>query len=76
MFELLRAFVKKELRQALRDPRMKFLLFVMPVIQLTIFGLALNSDVKNIKLYARPMANDPLLRDVKRDALASGWFWL
>ncbi|MFA4971090.1 MAG: ABC transporter permease [bacterium] len=74
MFELLRAFVKKELRQALRDPRMKFLLFVMPVIQLTIFGLALNSDVKNIKLYARPMANDPLLRDVKRDALASGWF--
>jgi ABC-2 type transport system permease protein len=74
MFELLRAFVKKELIQALRDPRMKILLFIMPMIQLTLFGLALSTDVKNIKLYAKPMASDPLLREIKRDAMASTWF--
>ena len=74
MFELLRAFVKKELIQALRDPRMKFFLFVTPMIQLTIFGLALNSDVKNIKIYAKPMINDPLFRDINRDIIATKWF--
>jgi ABC-2 type transport system permease protein len=74
MRNILRAFIKKELVQALRDPRMKFMLFVTPVVQLIIFGLALNSDVKNIQLYARPMANDVLLTDIRRDALAGGWF--
>ena len=74
MFALIRAFVKKELVQALRDPRMKFMLFVTPVIQMIIFGMALNTDVKNIEFYSRPMMNDPMLRDIKREALASGWF--
>lgn len=74
MFQLLRAFVKKELVQALRDPRMKILLFISPMVQMTIFGLALDNDQKNIKLYAEPMMNDRLLTDIKRDALASGWF--
>jgi len=74
MLELLRAFIKKEMAQALRDPRMKILLFVTPLIQLTIFGLALNSDIKNIKFYARPTANDPLFTDIKRNAVGSQWF--
>ncbi|MFH1874866.1 MAG: ABC transporter permease, partial [Pseudomonadota bacterium] len=76
MFELLRAFIKKELIQALRDPRMKILLFVTPMVQLIIFGLALNSDVKNIKLYAKPMANDPIFQQIKRNAVATTWFRL
>ncbi len=74
MFKLIKAFVKKELIQALRDPRMKVVLFVTPVIQLIIFGLALEMQVKNVKLYARPMMNDPLFTDIARDAIASGWF--
>ena len=74
MFELLRAFIKKELIQALRDPRMRIMIFVTPMVQIIIFGLALENDVKNVKLYARPMMNDPLLQDIRRDALASGWF--
>ena len=74
MFEMLRAFVKKEMVQALRDPRMKFFLFVTPMIQLAIFGMALNSDVKNVKFYAKPMMNDQLFRDIRRDAIASTWF--
>lgn len=74
MWKMLRAFVKKELVQALRDPRMKFFLFVTPMIQLTIFGMALNSDIKNVKFFAKPMANDQLFRDIRRDAIASTWF--
>lgn len=74
MFKLLYAFVKKELVQALRDPRMRILLFVTPMIQMAIFGLALNNEVRNVKLYTRPMMNDRLLQDIRRNALASGWF--
>ena len=52
----LKAFIKKELVQALRDVRMRMLLFGAPIIQLTIFGLALNTEIKNIKLavFSRP----------------------
>lgn len=76
MLKLIYAFVKKELVQVLRDPRMKLLLFVSPIIQMTIFGLALDNDAKNIKLYAKPMMNDPLFRDIRREAVGSGWFKL
>lgn len=74
MFKLIFAFVKKELVQALRDPRMKFALFVTPVVQLVIFGLALQIQTRNVKLYARPMMNDPLFISIARDAVGSGWF--
>ncbi len=74
MFKLIRAFIKKELIQALRDPKMKFLLFAPPIIQMTVFGLALENEVKNINFYARPMMSDPLFTDISRDATASGWF--
>ena len=47
-------FFVKEFKQALRDPRMKFILFVAPVIQLILFGVAISTDVKNIRLWAEP----------------------
>ena len=74
MFKLIKAFVKKELMQALRDPRMKVVLFVTPVVQLAIFGLALQNQVQNVRLFAQPTMNDPLFTDIARDAIASGWF--
>lgn len=74
MFKLIKAFLKKELTQALRDPRMKVVLFIPPIIQLTVFGLALENQVKNVKLYSRPMMNDTFLVDINRNAVASGWF--
>ena len=57
-------FIKKELIQTLRDPRMRVLLFVMPVIQLTLFGVALSNEVKNIRLAAVVDSKDTILRDV------------
>jgi ABC-2 type transport system permease protein len=42
-----REMLKKELRQIFRDPRMKRVLFVAPVIQLVAFGYAVNTDIKN-----------------------------
>jgi ABC-2 type transport system permease protein len=66
--------MKKEFRQALRDPRMRMLLFVAPMIQLTLFGVALNTDVTNVRLSYRPRPGDTMLDHVYQHALASGWF--
>jgi ABC-2 type transport system permease protein len=43
----LRELVRKETRQMLRDPRMTRIIFVAPVIQLMVFGYAVNTDVRN-----------------------------
>lgn len=70
----LAAFVKKELTQALRDPRMKFILFVTPVVQMTLFGVALSNEVKNIRLAAVFDSRDYVLRDIYERAVEGGWF--
>ncbi len=41
--------VRKESRQLLRDPRSRIAMFVAPVIQLIIFGYAVNTDIRNTR---------------------------
>ena len=74
MTSTLRGFLRKELKQALRDPRMRILLFLAPIVQLTLFGVALSNDVKNIRLWTQPDANDTVLQHVYERAIASRWF--
>jgi ABC-2 type transport system permease protein len=42
-----REMLKKELRQIFRDPRLKRMIFIPPLIQLIAFGYAVNTDIKN-----------------------------
>lgn len=72
--QLLRGFLHKELKQALRDPRMKFILFVAPAIQLILFGIAISTDVKNIHLLAQPSSKDYILQHIYEHSIASQWF--
>ena len=67
-------FIKKELTQALRDPQMKFLLFVTPMVQMTLFGVAISNDVKNIRLAARFDSKDFVMRDIYERAIGGKWF--
>ncbi len=46
----IREIVRKEFRQTLREPRMRVLLIVPPVLQLIIFGYAVNLDVDHVRL--------------------------
>jgi ABC-2 type transport system permease protein len=39
--------VRKERRQLLRDPRTRLIMFVAPVIQLLMFGYAVNTDIRD-----------------------------
>jgi len=67
-------FIRKELTQTLRDPRMRVLLFVMPIIQLTLFGVAISNEVKNIRLAAVFDSRDVVLRDIYERSIAGKWF--
>ncbi len=42
-----REMLRKELRQMFRDPRMKRIVFIAPIIQLVVFGYAVNTDIRN-----------------------------
>jgi ABC-2 type transport system permease protein len=70
------AFIKKEFIQALRDKRMRMIIFIIPVVQMTLFGLALSNEIKDVRLavYAEP--NDRLAQKVGERAAGSGWFHL
>ncbi len=66
-------FLKKEFAQGLRDRRMRVLIFILPSLQLIVFGLAIRTEMRNIRLavFGKP---DPLLREITTRAEASGWF--
>jgi ABC-2 type transport system permease protein len=43
----IRHIVRKEFLQAFREPRMRAMMFVPPMVQLVVFGFAVNLDVEN-----------------------------
>ena len=67
-------FFRKEITQTLRDPRMRMLVLVAPLLQLLLFGYAISTEVRNIKLAVACAPGDLLARRLQERALASGWF--
>jgi ABC-2 type transport system permease protein len=74
MKRTLKAFIRKELIQTLRDVKMRGLLFIAPVIQMSIFGLALSTEIKNVRLAAFCAPADAAFARLAGDFYASGWF--
>jgi ABC-2 type transport system permease protein len=74
MLERLKCMLIKEIIQALRDPRMRFILFVIPVVQTVIFGYAVNTDVKHIKTAIFDRDNSRESRDLTAQFVRSGYF--
>lgn len=67
-------FFRKEITQTLRDPRMRVLVFVAPILQLLLFGYAISTEVRNIKLAVVYTPGDYLARRLEERSLASRWF--
>jgi ABC-2 type transport system permease protein len=74
MFERIRQIIIKEFIQILRDPRMRTLLFLPPIIQMIIFGYAASTDVKNIQMAVYDLDNTPESRDLVREFTYSDYF--
>ena len=50
MWERIREIIRKEFLQTLREPRMRAVLFVPPLLQLIVFGYAVNLDVETARM--------------------------
>lgn len=56
--------LKKEILQALREPRMRILLFLPPLLQLILFGYAVNLDVERARVAWMDEDRTPESRDL------------
>jgi len=76
MFERLKAMLIKEFIQVFRDPRMRIVLFVLPMMQTVIFGYAVNLDVKKIPTAILDRDNSSESRELVAILTSSGYFRL
>lgn len=74
MFGRVGVIFKKEILQVLREPRARALLIAPPIIQLIIFGYAVNLDVENSRLAWMDRDRTPESRQLRSDFEASPYF--
>jgi ABC-2 type transport system permease protein len=72
----LRALMRKELLQAVREPRMRGLLIGPPIVQLLIFGYAANMDVDHARMAWMDMDRTTESRELLSDFVGSRRFEL
>jgi len=73
-WERIAIILRKELIQALRDPRMRLLLFLPPMIQLIVFGFAVNLDVDHARIAWMDLDRTPASRELRERFEGSGRF--
>jgi ABC-2 type transport system permease protein len=69
-----RVLIKKEIRQLFRDPKTKRIIFAAPIIQLLLFGYAVNTDVRNVRTVAVDQDRTAESRLLLETLTASGYF--
>jgi len=74
MFERVKHMLIKEFIQIFRDPRMKGVIFLMPIIQLLVFGYAVTTDVRNVKTVVYDLDNSASSREIIARFAGSGYF--
>ncbi|HEX9021433.1 MAG TPA: ABC transporter permease [Nitrospirota bacterium] len=72
--ERIKRMVIKEFIHIFRDPRMKAIVFVIPVLQTIVFGFAVTTDVNNIPAAVYDLDKTYETREVIRRLKASGYF--
>src|SRR5436190_9477755 len=68
------AFIRKEFYHVFRDKRTLLILFGLPVVQIILFGFALNSEVKNINISVLDNAHDNNSGQIINRIKASSYF--
>lgn len=68
------SMVGKEFRQLLRDPRTRLMIFVAPLVQVVMFGYAVNTDIRNTPTIVVDRDDTPQSRALVDAFTASGYF--
>ncbi|MHB1025926.1 MAG: ABC transporter permease [Desulfobacteria bacterium] len=74
MWERLRNMLIKEFLQVLRDPKMRGIIFVMPLIQVMVFGYAVTTDVRDVPVAVVDFDQRVASRELLPRFSASGYF--
>jgi ABC-2 type transport system permease protein len=74
IFDRIRAILIKEFKQVLRDPRMKTVIFISPIIQILLFGYAANKDIDYIPTGVYDQDNTKESRDLVHEFTYSKYF--
>ncbi|NTW34521.1 MAG: ABC transporter permease, partial [Bacteroidetes bacterium] len=69
-------FVKKEFYHIFRDYRTLIIMFGMPVIQVLLFGFAINTDLKDASIAILDNSKDEITRHITTKLISSGYFKL
>lgn len=69
-----RVLIQKEMRQLMRDPKTKRIMFGAPIIQLLLFGYAVNTDVRNVSTVVVDQDRTTESRLLQENLTASGYF--
>lgn len=74
MFERALAILRKEFKQIFRDPRMRMIIFITPLLQIILFGYAANRDITYIPTAIYDRDNTLESRDLLRRFTYSKYF--
>ena len=74
MFERAKAIFIKEFKQIFRDPRMRMIIFISPLIQIILFGYAANKDITYIPTAIYDKDNTSESRELLRRFTYSKYF--
>jgi ABC-2 type transport system permease protein len=74
MFERIKHMLIKEFIQVFREPRMRRVIFVTPIIQLLVFGYAVTTDVRNVVTAVMDYDNSVWSRELVARFAKSGYF--
>ena len=68
------AFVRKEFYHIFRDRRTMLILLGMPVVQIILFGFAISTEVRNVRVAVLDPSNDVMTRRIIDQLEASEYF--
>jgi ABC-2 type transport system permease protein len=74
MIERIKHMLIKEFIQIFRDPKMKGIIFLMPIIQVLVFGYAVTTDVRNVATAVYDLDNSVESRELVSRFEKSGYF--
>ena len=74
MAERLQRMLVKEFLQVLRDPRMRLMIFLMPLIQVMVFGYAVSTDVRDVPTAVVDFDGTSASRELLSRFAGSGYF--
>jgi ABC-2 type transport system permease protein len=74
MIERLRRMLVKEFLQLFRDPKLRLMVFLMPMIQVLVFGYAVSTDVRNVPTAVMDFDRSGSSRELLAGFSSSGYF--